>query len=90
MTAGTLAAGVVVGLVVGLAGQLLAARRRDVPLWLFLAVGVGAALLATIVALLANPGRPGPTMVDVLLQVLFAGAAVGLVAVTARRTRELG
>ncbi|MEV6305395.1 GlsB/YeaQ/YmgE family stress response membrane protein [Actinoplanes sp. NPDC051861] len=88
MTAGSIAAGVAVGLLAGLAGHLVA-RRRGLPFWLAPSVGVGAALLATIVIRLANPGRPGLSTTDVLLQVLFATAAVGLVTATAGRTREL-
>ena len=84
MTAHSLIIAVTAGVVLGVAGRLLV-RRRPVPLWLPVAAGVAAAVLATVVARAANSDRPGPTVVEVILQVLFAAAGVTLVLVTADR-----
>ncbi|MBG0565448.1 GlsB/YeaQ/YmgE family stress response membrane protein [Actinoplanes aureus] len=87
MTALSLIIAVTVGVVVGVAGRTLVRRGRTVPLWLPIAAGVAAAVLATVVARMANTARPGPTATEVVLQVLFAAAGVALVAVTADRRR---
>lgn len=85
MTAVSLVTAVTIGLVIGLAGRFVTTHGRGAPLWLPLAVGVGAAVFATIVTRMANADRTGLTVVEVLLQVLFAGAGVALVAATADR-----
>ncbi|GIF45145.1 GlsB/YeaQ/YmgE family stress response membrane protein [Actinoplanes xinjiangensis] len=85
MTGLSLIAAVSVGAVIGAAGRMLAARCRTVPVWLPLAAGVAAALLATVLTRMAATDGPGPTLVEFVLQVLFAAAGVTLVALTADR-----
>jgi uncharacterized membrane protein YeaQ/YmgE (transglycosylase-associated protein family) len=89
MTALSLIIAVTVGVVAGAAGRALV-RRRSVPLWLLVAAGVAAAVLATVVARMAGVERPGPTVTEVVLQILLAAAGVALVAATADRERANG
>ncbi|WP_229073600.1 GlsB/YeaQ/YmgE family stress response membrane protein [Actinoplanes sp. DH11] len=86
MSAVSLAAAVAVGLVAGLAA-CAPLRRRGLPVWLPFAAGVGAAVLASIVTRLSNAERTSLTLVEVVLQVLFAAAGLAAVAVTARNDR---
>jgi hypothetical protein len=80
-----------VGVLIGLGGRLLLPARRGVPFWVPLAVGVTASLLGTVTARLAGVVDPAVSDVELLLQGLFAGAAVALVAATAdRRSGESG
>ena len=85
MSALSLVTAVSVGLVLGLTGHLLIRRGRIVPLWLPPAAGVGAAVMAAVIARRANNERPAPTVAEVILEVLFAAAGVSLVAWTADR-----
>ena len=85
MTAHSLIIAMVVGLAVGVAGRVLACRNRTVPMWLPVAAAVAAAILATVIARMANSDRTGPTVLEFVLQALFAGAGVVVVAVTADR-----
>lgn len=85
MTGLSLITAVAVGAVIGLAGRFLAFRGRTVPVWLPVAAGVAAAVMATVIARMANSDRPGPTVLELVLQVLFAAAGVAVVAVTADR-----
>ncbi|GIE28553.1 hypothetical protein Ait01nite_015980 [Actinoplanes italicus] len=74
---------VVVGAVVGATGHLLVCRRRRVPWWLPLAAGVAAAVLATVLSWMADPGRVAPSVLEIAVQVFAAVAGVTIVAVTA-------
>jgi uncharacterized membrane protein YeaQ/YmgE (transglycosylase-associated protein family) len=85
MTGLSLIAAVTVGAVIGVAGRMLAARCRTVPMWLPLAAGIAAAVLATVATRMASVAGPGPTLVEFVLQVLFAAAGVTVVALTADR-----
>jgi uncharacterized membrane protein YeaQ/YmgE (transglycosylase-associated protein family) len=85
MTGSSLIAAVTVGAVIGVAGRVLATRCRTVPMWLPLAAGVAAAVLATVLTRMAAVDGPGPTLVEFVLQVLFAAAGVTVVALTADR-----
>jgi hypothetical protein len=88
MTAHSLIIAVVVGLVVGIGGRMVLCRRRNVPAWLPVAAAVATAVLAAVIARMANADRVGLTAFEITLQVLFAGAAVAVVALTAERTAQ--
>ncbi|MEU8238330.1 hypothetical protein AB0C07_08800 [Actinoplanes missouriensis] len=85
MTAHTLILAVAVGLVVGVTGRVLLRRKRAVPGWLPVAAAMAAAVLAAVIARMANSERSGLTLFEVALQVLFAGSGVAIVAFTADR-----
>jgi hypothetical protein len=79
-----------VGVLIGLGGRMLVPAGRGVPFWVPLAVGVTASLLGTVTARLAGVADPVVSDVELVLQGLFAGAAVALVAATDRRSGEPG
>jgi len=86
MTVTSLATAVVVGVALGIAGALV---RRSVPFWLPAAVGVGAAVFATVVARIAADLPSGFSPAELGLQVVFAAGGVAVVVATAdRRTPE--
>lgn len=84
MTVSSLVTALVVGIVVGLAGRSMP-TGRSVPVWVYVAVGVGLALLATIAARLAGVGTAGVSAVEMALQLVLAASGVTLVAATADR-----
>jgi uncharacterized membrane protein YeaQ/YmgE (transglycosylase-associated protein family) len=78
----------IVGLSVGALGWLAVPRRQNIPIWLTMAVGVVAALLGAVVVRLAGINPSGFSLLELLLQVVLAAAAVALVAVTSRHHRD--
>lgn len=82
MTVHSLILAVTVGLAIGVVGRVVLCRGRPVPLWLPVAAAVAAAVLVTVIARTANTDRPELTALEIILQVLFATAAVALVAAT--------
>jgi uncharacterized membrane protein YeaQ/YmgE (transglycosylase-associated protein family) len=85
MTAHSLIIAVMVGVVTGIAGRLLAGRNRTLPVWLSVSAGVAAAVLATVLAWMVDSVRPGLSDLAVVGQVLFAVVAVAAVVITADR-----
>lgn len=83
VTGTSLITAVTVGLVLGVLVRWLVPACRNVPFWLPLAVGVGAAVLASVTARLAGLDTSGVSAVELILQVVLAGLGVGAVAVTA-------
>ncbi|MER7460199.1 GlsB/YeaQ/YmgE family stress response membrane protein [Micromonospora sp. NPDC126480] len=76
----------IVGLIVGALGRLVVPGRQNMPIWLHMLIGVGAALLGTIVARAAGFAETaGIDWRELMLQVLFAAVAVALVAGVGRR-----
>ncbi|WDZ84805.1 GlsB/YeaQ/YmgE family stress response membrane protein [Micromonospora cathayae] len=76
----------IVGLIVGALGRLVVPGRQNMPIWLHMLIGVGAALLGTIVARAAGfATTAGIDWRELLLQVAFAAIAVALVAGVGRR-----
>ena len=77
---------IVVGLIVGALGRLVVPGRQNMPIWLHMLVGVGAALLGTIIARASGfADTAGFDWREFLLQVLLAAVAVALVAGVGRR-----
>lgn len=85
MTLSSLLTALAVGVIVGLSGRWFVPAGRGVPFWVPLAVAIGAAMLGTVVGRFAGIDTAAVTRAEVLLQVIFAGAAVTLVAATADR-----
>ena len=77
----------IVGLIVGALGRLVVPGRQNMPMWLHMLIGVGAALLGTDRRRgpPASPSTAGIDWRELLLQVLFAAIAVALVAGVGRR-----
>ncbi|QGN47313.1 GlsB/YeaQ/YmgE family stress response membrane protein [Micromonospora sp. WMMD558] len=76
----------IVGLIVGALGRLVVPGRQNMPIWLHMLIGVGAALLGTIIARASGfADTAGIDWRELLLQVLLAAVAVALVAGAGRR-----
>ncbi|HEX5542699.1 MAG TPA: GlsB/YeaQ/YmgE family stress response membrane protein [Micromonospora sp.] len=76
----------VVGLIIGALGRLVVPGRQNIPIWLTMLIGVGAALLGTVIARAVGLARtPGVDWTELLIQVALAAIAVALVAGTAGR-----
>ncbi|WP_018255634.1 hypothetical protein [Salinispora mooreana] len=86
MTGNALIHALVIGASVGLLGRFVLPGRNAAPVWLAVAVGLGAALLGTIIARVAGVDVAAPSVLRLAVQSGFAGAAVVLAVVTARHT----
>jgi uncharacterized membrane protein YeaQ/YmgE (transglycosylase-associated protein family) len=76
----------VVGLIIGALGRLVVPGRQNMPMWLHMLIGVGAALLGTVIARASGfADTRGFDWREFLLQVLLAAIAVALVAGAGRR-----
>ena len=84
MTATSLAIALIVGLVIGTLGHR-AVPRGSVPLWVSLGAATGAVLLGSIVARIAGIGVADFSVAELLIQVVFGGGGIALVAGTADR-----
>ena len=86
MTATGIITALIVGLIVGALGRLVVPGRQNMPIWLHMVIGVGAALLGTVVARASGfANTPGIDWRELLLQVLFAAIGVALVSGFGRR-----
>ncbi|BCL13385.1 GlsB/YeaQ/YmgE family stress response membrane protein [Micromonospora sagamiensis] len=76
----------IVGLIVGALGRLVVPGRQNMPIWLHMLIGVGAALLGTVVARATGlADTRGIDWFELLFQVAFAAIGVALVAGAGRR-----
>jgi len=89
MTAGGIITALIIGLIIGALGRLVVPGRQNIPIWLTMLVGVGAALLGTAIAR-AGGFVETDGFVDwreLLLQIVLAAIGVALVAGIAGRRR---
>lgn len=78
----------IVGLVIGALGRLVVPGRQDMPIWLTMLIGVGAALLGTVIArALGVATTAGIDWIELVIQVALAAIAVALVTGAGRRRR---
>ncbi|MGN9768345.1 GlsB/YeaQ/YmgE family stress response membrane protein [Micromonospora sp. SD12] len=80
MTSGALVSAIVVGLVAGALGRLAVPAREAIPRWLALVLGVTAALLATVLAVLGGVDARSTGLPGVIGQAGCASLTVILVA----------
>ncbi|MEU5553980.1 MULTISPECIES: GlsB/YeaQ/YmgE family stress response membrane protein [unclassified Micromonospora] len=78
-----------VGLIIGALGRLVVPGRQDMPIWLHMVIGVGAALLGTVLARAAGiaTSTAGIDWGELLVQVAVAAIAVAVVAGVGGRRR---
>ncbi|MEV0156832.1 GlsB/YeaQ/YmgE family stress response membrane protein [Micromonospora sp. NPDC050686] len=76
-----------VGLIVGALGRLAVPGRNPMPIWLHMLIGVGAALLGTVLARAIGIATEtaGIDWRELLVQVVLAAIAVALVSGVGRR-----
>ena len=87
MTATGIITALIVGLIIGALGRLVVPGRQNIPIWLTMLIGVGAALLGTVIAR-AVGFVEHQRLIDwreLLLQVVLAAIGVALVAGSRRR-----
>jgi uncharacterized membrane protein YeaQ/YmgE (transglycosylase-associated protein family) len=72
----------IVGLIVGALGRLIVPGKQNMPMWLHMLIGVGAALLGTVIARAAGIATEtaGIDWRELLVQVVVAAIAVAIVA----------
>lgn len=70
---------IVVGLVIGVLGRLLAPGRQKIPLWLTIVIGIIAGLAGTAIARSAGyADTPGFDWLELITQVVLAAIGVSL------------
>jgi uncharacterized membrane protein YeaQ/YmgE (transglycosylase-associated protein family) len=78
---GLIISAIVVGLIIGALGRLVLPGRQDMPIWLTILIGIGAALIGTFIANALGVGTTrGIDWIELLIQVALAAAGVALVA----------
>ena len=89
MTAAGIISAIVIGLIIGAVGRLVLPGRQNIPIWLTIVVGIGAALLGTAIARgMGLADTPGIDFTEILIQVVLAAVGVAMVAgFSGRRTR---
>jgi uncharacterized membrane protein YeaQ/YmgE (transglycosylase-associated protein family) len=87
MTVGGIISAIVIGLIIGLLGRLLAPGKQNIPIWLTIVIGVIAALVGTAVARgLGYADNDGIDWLEILTQVVLAAICVsGAAALYSRR-----
>lgn len=72
----------VIGLIIGALGRLVVPGRQNMPIWLHMLIGVGAALLGTVLARAMGIATEtaGVDWTELLVQVVVAAIAVAVVA----------
>ena len=79
----------VIGLIIGVLGRVVAPGRQSIPLWLTLLVGIVAALVGTaIAAAFGVAATPGFDWTEMIIQVALAAIGVAIVAGIYHRRRE--
>jgi uncharacterized membrane protein YeaQ/YmgE (transglycosylase-associated protein family) len=77
----------IIGLIIGALGRLVVPGRQNIPIWLTMLIGVGAALLGSAIARAAGVvDTAGVDWTEILIQIVLAAIGVALVvALTGRR-----
>jgi uncharacterized membrane protein YeaQ/YmgE (transglycosylase-associated protein family) len=87
VTASGIISALIIGLIIGALGRLVVPGRQNIPIWLTMLIGVGAALLGTVIARAAGVAdTSGFDWTEIFIQVVLAAIGVALVVgVTGRR-----
>ena len=81
MGIGGVISALIVGLIIGLLGKLIAPGKQAIPIWLTIIVGIVAAFLGTFIArALGVEDTPGIDWIEIIVQVIIAAVGVSLVA----------
>ncbi|HEX8305326.1 MAG TPA: GlsB/YeaQ/YmgE family stress response membrane protein [Jatrophihabitans sp.] len=80
MTVTGIITALIVGLVIGALGRLVVPGKQNIPIWLTMLIGVGAALLGTVIARSVGlADTNGLDWTELLIQVVLAAIGVALV-----------
>ncbi|PRY30923.1 GlsB/YeaQ/YmgE family stress response membrane protein [Umezawaea tangerina] len=81
MSIGSVIGALVIGLVLGVLGKLVAPGKQGIPIWLTIVVGIVAAFLGTFVArIFGVVDTPGIDWIELLVQIALAAVGVTLAA----------
>ncbi|MFI9011759.1 GlsB/YeaQ/YmgE family stress response membrane protein [Actinosynnema sp. NPDC053489] len=81
MGIGGVISALIVGLVIGLLGRLVAPGKQSIPIWLTIIVGIVAAFIGTFIArALGVEDTPGIDWIEIIVQVVLAAIGVSLAA----------
>jgi uncharacterized membrane protein YeaQ/YmgE (transglycosylase-associated protein family) len=81
---------VVIGLIIGVLGRIVAPGRQNIPLWVTLLVGIVAALVGTaIAAAFGVAATRGIDWIGLIVQVALAAIGVAIVAGLYHRRRDV-
>ncbi|WFE29799.1 GlsB/YeaQ/YmgE family stress response membrane protein [Solwaraspora sp. WMMD791] len=88
MTVAGILSALIIGLIIGALGRLVVPGKQNIPIWLTMLIGVGAALLGTVIARAAGfATTSGFDWREFFLQVVLAAVGVALVVgVSGRRS----
>ena len=80
MTIGGIISAIVVGLIIGALGRLVAPGKQGIPIWLTLLVGIAAAFIGTAIARgVGYADTDGIDWLEIITQVVIAAIGVSLV-----------
>lgn len=80
----------VIGLIIGVLGRVVAPGKQKIPLWLTLLVGIVAALVGTaIAAALGVAATRGLDWIEMIIQVALAAIGVAIMAGLYHRRRDV-
>ncbi|HZN16911.1 MAG TPA: GlsB/YeaQ/YmgE family stress response membrane protein [Micromonosporaceae bacterium] len=79
MTVTGIISALIIGLIVGALGRLVVPGRQNIPMWLTMLIGVGAALLGSAIARAAGVVETaGVDWIEIFIQVALAALGVAL------------
>ena len=72
---------IVIGLILGVLGRMIAPGKQDIPIWLTILVGIAAAFIGTAIARAFGVDQTkGIDWIELILQIIVAAVGVSLVA----------
>jgi uncharacterized membrane protein YeaQ/YmgE (transglycosylase-associated protein family) len=88
MTANGIITAIIIGAIIGVLGRLVLPGRQAIPIWLTVVVGIGAALLGSVIAnAIGVRDTAGVDWTEILIQVVLAAVGVALVSGMSGRRR---
>ena len=88
MTADGIITAIIIGAIIGTLGRLALPGRQRIPIWLTIVVGIGAALLGTVIAsAMGVKTTPGVDWIELFIQIVLAAVGVALVSGMGGRRR---
>ena len=88
MTATGIITAIIIGAIIGALGRLMVPGRQNMPIWLTIVVGIGAALLGSVIAgAMDVRSTSGVDWIEIFIQVVLAAIGVAIVAGASGRRR---
>ena len=88
MTAQGIITAIIIRAIIGVLGRLLLPGRQNIPIWLTVLVGIGAALLGTVLAdAMGVKDTAGIDWIEIFIQVVLAAIGVAIVSGVSGRRR---